>query len=79
MTNLEKQLIEESKTDITYHHMAVDGERFELRQVTFLDDSEEAKEIFKRSYEHKVGKYILLKDSKGRKVVISEIEGPRQS
>ena len=79
MTNLEKQLIEESKTEVWFESIVIDGRFHSLRYVTFLDDSKEAQEIFKRSYEHKVGEYLLFKDSKGRKVVISGVEGPVRS
>ena len=81
MTNLEKQLLEESKTKIYYQHYrcVITGEMCSLRHVIFLDDSKEAQEIFKRSYEHIVGEYILTKTDDGRKVVTSRIEGPRQS
>ena len=78
MTNLEKQLIEESKTEVWFEPIITDKVHM-LRHVNFLDDSKEAKEIFKKSYEHKAGEYLLLKDSKGRKVVISEVEGPVRS
>ena len=79
MSNIEKEVAKESKTETFYQRLSCPfgGGIYHLKYVVFLDSSELSGQILKELYkDKKAGEYLVIKDTKGRNIVISEIEGP---